>query len=366
MMKAARYYGKGDIRVEAVPIPEMGEGECLVEIEWCGICGSDLHEYLAGPIGIPTLENPHPLTGGHIPVTLGHEFCGRIKEANPGSRFRPGQPVMVDPHIACKGSTCHGCRSDKDHLCENLAFLGGSGAKGGGGLSEYAVVDEEMLHKIPDNVNLDHAAVIEPLVVANHVLKVTGRSLSELDVLIVGGGPIGIALACLLSAQDARIILSEPTTKRRDQAIGLQLIEKVVDPRSEDLGEACRRLTAGKGADVVFDCAGVQAALESAFDAIAYGGTYVNVAMWEKPLTIPFYTFFRKELRILSSCCYNREDFREVMEMMGDGTFQGYEKMITSRISLDDVVAKGFEELVARKDDHVKILISPKLTSCRA
>lgn len=194
---------------------------------------------------------------------------------------------MVDPHIACKGSSCHGCRSEKDHLCENLALLGGSGAKGGGGLSEYAVVDEEMLHELPDNVDLDNAAVIEPLVVAHHVLKVVGRSLSAVDVLIVGGGPIGIALASLLKAQEARIILSEPTTKRRDQAISLQLVEKVVDPRSEDLGELCRRLTAGKGIDIVFDCAGVQAALESAFDAIAYGGTYVNIAMWEKPVRLP-------------------------------------------------------------------------------
>lgn len=306
MMKAARYYGKGDIRIEDVPIPEMGERQCLVEVEWCGICGSDLHEYLAGmyrkskmlnftteehlvgPIGIPTPENPHPLTGGHVPVTLGHEFCGRIKDTNPGSRFTKGQPVMVDPHIACKRSSCHACSSDKDHLCENLAFLGASGSKGGGGLSEYAVVDEDLLHVLPDNVDLYNAALIEPLVVANHVVKVVGRSLCELDVLIVGGGPIGITLASLLRGQKAGIIiLSEPTTKRRDQAINLQLLQKVVDPRSEDLGEVCRQLTAGKGVDVVFDCAGVQAALESAFDAIAYGGTYVNVAMWEKPVRPP-------------------------------------------------------------------------------
>lgn len=105
-----------------------------------------------------------------------------------------------------------------------------------------------------------------------------------------------------------------------------------------------------------------------------------------RQLMIPFYTFFRKELRILSSFCYNKEDFHEVMKMMAEGeildfqillrlfgstdlkkgTLQGYDKMITSRISLDDVVAKGFEELVARKDDHVKILISPKLASHKA
>ena len=171
-----------------------------------------------------------------------------------------------------------------DHLCPNLAFLGAS-SLGGGGLSEFAAVDEEYLHELPPNVQLENAAVIEPLVVASHVVNLVGRSLSGLDILIVGGGPIGIALACLLKSQGAGfIILSEPATRRRDQAIDLQLMQKVVDPSAENIGEVCRQVTGGKGVDVVFDCAGIQAALESALDAIAYGGTYVNVAMWEKPV----------------------------------------------------------------------------------
>ncbi|KAK5051907.1 hypothetical protein LTR84_002710 [Exophiala bonariae] len=365
-MKAARYYGKGDIRIEDIPVPEFGDGQCLIEVEWCGICGSDLHEYVAGPIGIPTPESPHPWNGSHIPATLGHEFCGRISKVNAGSRFKEGQIVMVDPHIACRQSTCHVCKVGKDHLCPNLAFLGGS-SLGGGGLSEYAAVDEEYLHVLPQNVDLENAAVIEPLVVASHVIDVVGKSLSGLDILIVGGGPIGIALASLLKAQDAAfIILSEPASRRRNQAFDLQLMQKVIDPRAENLGEVCRQVTTGKGVDVVFDCAGIQAALESAFEAIAYGGTYVNVAMWDKPLMIPFYTFFRKEIKILSSCCYNKADFQRVMKLMSEGRLQGYEKMITSRVALDDVVTKGFEELVARKDDHVKILISPKLASSAA
>lgn len=233
------------------------------------------------------MENPHPLNGSHIPVTLGHEFCGRVNKVNPGSRFKEGQAVMVDPHIACKSSSCHACKLGKDHICSNLAFLGGS-SEGGGGLSEYAAVDEEYLHVLPDNVDLDNAAVIEPLVVASHVVNVVGKSLSGLDILIVGGGPIGIALASLLRAQDIRtIILSEPTSRRRDQATDLQLMHKVIDPRAENIGDVCRHATAGKGVDVVFDCAGVQAALESAFDAIAHGGTYVNVAMWDNPVSLP-------------------------------------------------------------------------------
>ena len=220
-----------------------------------------------------------------MPVTLGHEFCGRVIQTGAGSSFKVGQAVMVDPHIACKSPGCFSCSAGKDHLCDRLAFLGASGAPGGGGLSEYAAVDEDMLHILPENVDLDNAAIIEPLVVANHVIKVAKQTLESRNVLIVGGGPIGIALAILLEAQSVKtLILSEPTAKRREQARRLGLIQRIIDPKTENLGEICRRITSGKGVDFVFDCAGVAPALESALDAISYGGTYINVAMWEKPV----------------------------------------------------------------------------------
>lgn len=207
---------------------------------------------------------------------------------------------MVDPHIACDRSECHSCASNKEHLCERLAFLGASGAPGGGGLSEYAAVDEPMLYELPENVKLADAAIIEPLVVANHVLKVVGTSLKGLDILIVGGGPIGIALASLLRAQDAKIVLlSEPTSKRRQQAVDLRLMQRVFDPKAEDVGKVCQEATGGKGVDVVFDCAGVQAALESALDGIAYGGSYVNVAMWEKPVPHVFILSYMSNLGVV-------------------------------------------------------------------
>ncbi len=232
-------------------------------------------------MGIPTPDRPHPLTGGHIPVTLGHEFCGRIKTAPSGSRLKEGQAVMVDPHIVC--GNCHSCTTGKDHLCHQLAFMGSSGPEGGGGLSEFAAVDEHMLYPLPDNVSLQNAALIEPLVVAHHVVKAAGVKLEGLDVLIVGGGPIGYAMTSVLRAQSVkRILMSEPTVKRREQA--RDLVERVIDPRTESVGDTCRGLTSGKGVDVVFDCAGIQAGLEAALDALAYGGTFVNVAMWEKPV----------------------------------------------------------------------------------
>lgn len=235
-------------------------------------------------MGCPPPERPHVLTGGHIPVTMGHEFCGRIKQAPPGSKFKEGQAVMVDPRILC--AKCHSCGTGKDHTCDDLGFMGLSGGEGGGGLSEFVAVDEEMLYGLPESVSLEFAALIEPLTVAYHAIKTINASVEGLDVLIVGGGPVGYAIACALRAENVKsILVSEPTLKRREQATAV--VDKVIDPRSENVGEVCRSSTGGKGADIVFDCAGIQVGLEAAFDAIVRGGYYVNVAVWEKPVRDP-------------------------------------------------------------------------------
>ncbi|KAJ9637944.1 hypothetical protein H2204_004534 [Knufia peltigerae] len=362
-MRAAQYYGRRDIRVLDVPIPEPGPGECLVEIEWCGICGSDLHEYVAGPLGIPTAERPHALTGSTLPLTLGHEFCGRIKSAPEGSKWTVGQAVMVDPRLVCR--KCLSCTSGSDHMCSGLGFLGISDSRRGGGLSEFCVVESDHIYALPDNVSLDYAAVIEPLAVGHHAAKMVNSSLEGLDVLIVGGGPVGVGMASVLRAHRVgKMLLSEPSSARWRHA--KELVDKVIDPKTENVGDICRDLTGGKGVDVVFDCAGVQVGFDAGVDSLKHGGTLVNVSIWEQSPAIPFWKFFLKELKIVSSCCYNAQDFQEMMDMMGEGKLEGYEKMVTSRVALEDVVAKGFEELVNNRDDQVKILISPKLKAGHA
>jgi len=172
----------------------------------------------------------------------------------------------------------------KDHLCHRLAFMGSSGTRGGGGLSEFAAVNERMVYPIPDNIRIEDAAVIEPLVVGHHVANCAGVDLAGLDVLVVGSGPIGYALFLVLKARKVRqILVSEPTVVRRQRAA--ELVDMTIDPRKEDVGSVCRKATGGRGVDVVFDCAGIEAGLKAAFDALTPGGTLVNVAQWEFPVS---------------------------------------------------------------------------------
>lgn len=227
---------------------------------------------------MPTVN---PKTGEATPITLGHEFCGRLTSVPEGSKLKVGQAVMVDPHCICRQCSC--CTSGNDQSCQKLSFLGGS-TKNGGGLSEFVAVEEPHCLPLPENVSLEFAAVIEPLVVCHHAAKAAGTDLKGLDVLILGGGPVGSALIPILKAhQVSKIFLSEPTSKRREQ--NKTTVDRVIDPRSEKVGDVCRELTGGKGVDVVFDCAGVQPGLEAAFDALKHAGIFVNIAVWEKPVS---------------------------------------------------------------------------------
>ena len=233
----------------------------------------------AGPIGVPTQEKPHPLTGGHLPVVMGHELCGRVETAPSGSDLKAGDAVMVDPHFTCEN--CRQCKHDQDHLCQKMGFVGASGGNYGGGLSQFVAVDANMVHRLPDTIHVDNAAVVEPLAVAHHCIKTSAANFSSpgTSVLISGGGPIGYAVALTLRAHGARkILLSEPTETRRKYA--REIVDIVINPLTESVGEKCRKTTDGAGVDVVFDCAGSKRASEDAFDAIKPGGRFVNVAMW--------------------------------------------------------------------------------------
>ena len=202
--------------------------------------------------------------------------------------MKEGDAVMVDPHFTCE--VCTACKANRDHLCDKMGFIGSSGSSGGGGLSEFVAVDGKMLHLVPPTMRLEDAAVIEPLTVAHHGIKVSAVDFETTNpaILIVGGGPIGVAMALTLRAHGAkRILLSEPARRRRDFAA--DIVDLIIDPSAQNVGDKCRDATDGIGVDLVFDCAGTRRGSESAFDAIRYGGKFVNIAMWASEVQWSFH-----------------------------------------------------------------------------
>ena len=160
-MRAAVFYGREDVRLEQVDEPRPGPGQVKIQVGFNGICGSDLHEFYSGPIGIPTV--PHPLTGAHAPVIMGHEFGGTISAVGDGvDDIAVGDLVAVNPIHTC--GHCGPCLSGDTNLCMVAAFHGLMAH--GGGLSDQTVVERTMVHPMPEGLDARHAALVEPLAVS--------------------------------------------------------------------------------------------------------------------------------------------------------------------------------------------------------
>src|SRR3954449_3857264 len=194
-MKAAVFHGEHDVRVEEVADPAgPGAGEVLIRPLWCGICGTDLHEFAMGPIVIPA--SPHRLNGSRLPQVLGHEFSAEVLEVGPGvGTVASGQRVSVMPLLFC--GRCYYCRRGLNHLCRSMACIGLS--YDWGGIAERAVVPATHVTPLPDGVSDLQGALVEPAAVAAYGVDVAGVRPGD-TVLVTGAGPIG-ALASLYAAQ---------------------------------------------------------------------------------------------------------------------------------------------------------------------
>ncbi|RVX69834.1 hypothetical protein B0A52_05668 [Exophiala mesophila] len=313
-MRALRFHGNKDIRVEDIPEPSPRPGWVKVKNAWAGICGSDLHEYSVGPKNVPT--EPHILTGETFPTVCGHEFSGVVHELGDGvNDIRIGQKVAVFPILT--DQTCHWCQQELYGICPSWGFLGYSGY--GGGMAEYICVERKALHLIPDELSLEVAALVEPLAVGWHAVNV-GKVKSDHHCLVVGAGPIGIALVhCLLARGVESVIVSEPSPTRaaHAQAAGAH---HVLDPSKDNVPDVCFRLTAGLGVHTAFECAGIQAAFDVSLASVRGAGTIVNVAIYETSLTLRTPNILnRRSITYVGSNTYTRGEFQEVIEALVSG-----------------------------------------------
>ncbi|WP_407709154.1 2,3-butanediol dehydrogenase [Arthrobacter nitrophenolicus] len=351
-MKAARFHGREDVRIEDIPEPELRAGAVKIDVAWCGICGSDLHEYLEGPIFVPAPGHPHPLSHEEAPVTMGHEFSGTISQVGEGvDGLAVGDNVVVEPYFV--DGTCDMCQAGSYHLCRQMGFIGLSG--GGGGLSETIVVDKRWVHPIGD-IPLDEAALIEPLSVAHHAVERSGVEAG--DVALVGGsGPIGLLTAAVLKGLGVTTIVSELSQARKEKATSSGVADHVLDPSREDVPARVLELTGGRGADVAFECAGVNAVLDTMLDAVRPGGVVVNVAIWGAPATVDMQKLVLKEIDLRGTIAYVR-DHPAVIRMVQEGKVD-LKPFITGRIALEGLVEQGFDTLINHKDTAVKVLVHP-------
>jgi len=351
-MKAARWYKARDIRIEEIPEPSVSPGRIKIKVARAGICGSDLHEYVAGPIFIP-VETPHPISHDVAPITMGHEFSGEVTAIGEGvTRFKPGDRVVVEPILAC--GVCPACRQGKYNICDKLGFHGLSG--GGGGFAPYTVVDERWVHRLPDELSFEQGALVEPSAVAVHAVRLSRLKMGG-TAAVFGVGPIGLLVVEALKAAGAsRIFAVELSPQRAARALDLGAAA-VIDPSKEDPVSRLHDLTGGLGVDVAFEVTGVPAVLRQCIDSTHFEGETVIVSIWEKEASFQPNTVVLKERSVKGIIAY-RDIFPAVMELMKRGYFPA-ETLVTKKIALDDIVTDGFEALV-REKQQIKIMVDPQ------
>jgi (R,R)-butanediol dehydrogenase / meso-butanediol dehydrogenase / diacetyl reductase len=351
-MRAVTYHGPRDIRVQDVPAPgPVPAGQVRLRPLYCGICGTDLHEYTDGPIVIPT--TPHPLTGAVAPQVLGHEFSARVLEIGAGvDSVAPGVLVSVMPLISC--GHCEPCRRAERHLCLTMACTGLS-SPGGGGLADEVVVAADQVHPVPAGVTDLQAALVEPAAVAAHGVDRSGLRPGQ-SVFVAGGGPIGALAALYARASGAgRIVISEPNPARRDFLAGLGVAD-VVDPLAGDIVEAVHGLLGPRGMDVSIECSATAAGLGAAIALCAVGGTVSQVGLHVRPAFIDPMTLCQRSLRLEGIWCYPTTDWPRIMALIATGRFP-VERVVSHEIALEDAVVGGFDELCRPSNAAVKILI---------
>lgn len=343
-MLAVRWHARGDVRVEEVPPPAPpGPGEVQLKVSWCGICGTDLEEWLSGPLFIPAAA-PHPVTGARAPVILGHEFAGEVVAVGEAvTAPRPGQRVAVDAIVFC--GTCHWCRRGEVTRCPDLGSLG---LHGDGGLAPLCNAPARMCLPVPDTVADDEAALAEPLAVAVRALRRGGLRPGE-RVAVVGAGAVGLMAVQAARAFGAdRVVVIEPLPERRALATRLGA-DDAVPP-----GDA-----AALQADVAVECAGTPGAVQAALQALRYGGRAVLLGITAESATIAPLDLVRGERSLIGSLSHVwDEDFRVALGLLGRGAVQAA-PLITDRIPLGAAVSGGLALLRDEPEKHLKILVRP-------
>src|SRR5438309_2364510 len=352
-MKAAVYHGARDVRVEEAQAPDGPQGphDVLLETKWCGICGTDLHEYAAGPIVIPA--ESHPLTGARLPQILGHEFSADVLAVGPQvTNVRVGDRVSVMPLLYC--GECYYCRRGQNHLCTRMACVGLSWAWGG--LGRLAVVRDYNVAPLPDELSYEQGALVEPAAVAAWGVEGGGVRPGHV-VLVAGGGPIGcLAVLAAFSAGAARVFVSEPNPRRRTLCGALGASE-VFDPTSADLASEIQERTEGLGADVCLECAGNQGALNACLEACRPQGTVVQTGLHVRPAEIDPFILARKEVALVGTWCYPVQGWPRLFSQVASGRFP-IEKVVTRKIPLNEIVPQGFQALLDPAGADIKVLVN--------
>jgi (R,R)-butanediol dehydrogenase/meso-butanediol dehydrogenase/diacetyl reductase len=341
-MKAAVFRGIGrPLQIEEVPLPELRPGELLLRTRYCGVCGSDLHATQAGTLVVPE------------GTVLGHEFAGEVVDSR-SPDWKAGDLVTAFPALLCTSCTGRGlsdCAEGNLALCQRKGAIGFT-PQLPGGLGEFVRVSASAALRLPAGVGAQHGATIEPLAVGLHAVKRGQVTLGD-NVLVIGAGPVGLAVTAFARAAGAReVIVSEYAQIRRSSAAKFGA-SQCIDPAVEDVKEAFVR-HAGAPPDVVFECVGVPGMIKRCISFVKFGGRVVVVGVCMLEDTFKPLSAISKEISLIFAYAYERRDWPVVLDFLHRGKIDP-SHMITDVVSLDALPA-AFEAL-RKPSSQIKLLV---------
>jgi (R,R)-butanediol dehydrogenase / meso-butanediol dehydrogenase / diacetyl reductase len=335
-MLAATYVGDQTIRVEERRPEAPGPGQVRIDVAYVGICGTDLH-----------IKHGAMDSRVALPAVIGHEMSGTVAAVGEGvTTCGPGDRVTVMPLRWC--GSCAACCAGHRHICHNLVFVG---IDAPGALQQSWTVEQELIVRMPERLRLDHAALTEPVAVAAHDVRRAGVRAGD-RALVVGGGPIGLLIATVATAQGADVLVSEPNPFRRELAARLGFA--ALDPLVEDVVARVDAWTAGAGADVAFEVSGNTAGLRAATHALRARGRLVVVAIHSEPVPVDLFRVFWRELELIGARVYERPDFERAVELLAKGIIPT--QRLISTVEPIDRAPEAFG-LLEEGADVMKVLI---------
>jgi (R,R)-butanediol dehydrogenase/meso-butanediol dehydrogenase/diacetyl reductase len=321
--------------VDTLPDPVPGDGELVVKVGRCGICGSDLH------------MTEDPGYGRGAGDVLGHEFAGEVIAIGQGVEgLRTGDLVSVSPLKSC--GHCAACLAGEVAWCAHFGLQMG-------GYAEFALTRPNQCVKLPQALSLADGAIVEPLAVARHGVTLAGIKPGD-KVLVLGAGPIGLAVAFWARRAGAgRVVLQDVADWQRDRALDMGASDFIVD-RNDPVGASTRAL--GGLADIVFECVGVPGLIAQAVQQVRPRGTILLLGLCNQPDTFNSFAMLSKEIRLVTSAFFTRGEYEASLDALERGAAEP-RALVTETISLAQT-PDMFESL-KRRTHQCKVLIAPDI-----
>jgi (R,R)-butanediol dehydrogenase/meso-butanediol dehydrogenase/diacetyl reductase len=285
-----------------------------------------------------------------VPLVLGHEFVGKIAEVGKGvTGFKVGERVTALGYLYC--GQCYFCKKGMYNICANAGF---TGLTTDGCMAEYVVIPSYAAFKLPASVSNELGALVEPLSVSLHAVQ-RGNVRPGDTVAIVGAGTIGLGVVLAARAAGAAKVYVVDKVKSRGKLALAMGATAFINSGDEDPEQRVKELTGGLGADVSFECVGIEVTAQLAQKLARNGGNVVIIGVFEAPASMDLFEMMFHQKNILGSPIYVNEA-ATVIALLADKRIEP-SRMITGRVSLKDAVEKGFEELIRNKEDNIKILL---------